>query len=73
MRDAVIEEIDVKLGDVEEVPVFAHAGHARYLESDQFSIDALDDPRSDTFSLETVHGGGRFILRHLDPPMPETV
>ena len=60
----VIEGFDVRLGDVDGIAIFAHPEHARYLVRDRFVIDALDDPRSDTFSLEIVHGG-RFVLREL--------
>src|SRR5499427_9965728 len=56
----VIEGFDVLLGDVEGIGIFAHPEHARYLVRDRFVIDALDDPRSDTFSLEIPHGG-RFV------------
>ena len=65
-RDAVLDGFDVALGEAEGIPVFAHPEHARYLEHDHFVIDALDDARSDTFSLEAAHGG-RFILRELGP------
>ena len=57
---------DVLLGEVGGIGVFAHPEHARYLGRDRFLIDALDDPRSDTFSLEIRHGG-RFVLRELPP------
>ena len=63
-RANVIEGFDVPLGEVEGLGVFAHPDHARYLAQNTFVIDALDDPRSDTFSLEVVHGG-RFVLREL--------
>src|SRR5439155_1000493 len=46
------------------IAVYAHPDHARYLASDHFVIDAIDDVRSDTFSLEIPHGG-RFVLREL--------
>jgi len=64
-RSAVLDGFDVALGDAGGVPVFAHPEHARYLERDRFVIDALDDVRSDTFSLEAAHGG-RFVLREID-------
>ena len=60
----MIPGFDVQLGDAGGLPVFAHPEHARHLERDRFVVDALDDPRSDTFSLETAHGG-RFVLREL--------
>jgi uncharacterized protein (DUF779 family) len=63
-RSNVIEGFDVSLGEVDGIAVFAHPDHAQYLERDRFVIDALDDPRSDTFSLEITHGG-RFVLREL--------
>jgi uncharacterized protein (DUF779 family) len=63
--DAVLDGFDVRLGEAGSIPVFAHPEHARQLADDRFVIDALDDPRSDTFSLETAHGG-RFILRERD-------
>jgi uncharacterized protein (DUF779 family) len=63
-RTNVIDGFDVPLGEADGVPVFAHPDHARYLARDRFLIDALGDPRSDTFSLETPHGG-RFVLREL--------
>jgi uncharacterized protein (DUF779 family) len=63
----VIDGFDVLLGEVDGVPVFAHPDHAQYLHRDRFVIDALDDPRSDTFSLEIAHGG-RFVLRELTDP-----
>jgi len=63
-RTNVIEGFDVPLGEVAGVMVFAHPEHARYLLRDHFVIDALDDVRSDTFSLEIMHGG-RFVLREL--------
>ncbi len=61
-REAVVEGFDVFLGDAGDAPVFAHPDHARYLAGDRFVIDAIDDARSDTFSLEAAHGG-RFVLR----------
>jgi uncharacterized protein (DUF779 family) len=64
IRSTVIDGFDVLLGDAGGIPVFAHPEHARYLSRDRFVIDALDDVRSDTFSLEIVHGG-RFVLREL--------
>ena len=63
-RANVIEGFDVPLGEACGLGVFAHPDHARYLAENCFVIDALDDPRSDTFSLEIVHGG-RFVLREL--------
>jgi len=63
-RTNVIEGFDVPLGDIDGIPIFAHPDHAQYLERDRFVIDALDDARSDTFSLEITHGG-RFVLREL--------
>jgi uncharacterized protein (DUF779 family) len=55
---------DVRLGEAGGIGVYAHPEHARYLGRDRFLIDALDDARSDTFSLEIRHGG-RFVLREL--------
>ena len=63
-RSNVIDGFDVLLGEVDGIGIFAHPEHARYLVRDRFVIDALDDPRSDTFSLEIRHGG-RFVLREL--------
>jgi uncharacterized protein (DUF779 family) len=63
-RSNVIEGFDVALGEVAGIGVYAHPEHARYLGRDHFLIDAIDDPRSDTFSLEIRHGG-RFVLREL--------
>jgi uncharacterized protein (DUF779 family) len=63
-RENVIEGFDVSLGEVEGIGIFAHPDHAQYLVRDRFVIDALDDVRSDTFSLEIAHGG-RFVLREL--------
>ena len=65
-RSNLIEGFDVALGEVAGIGVYAHPEHARYLGRDRFVIDALDDPRSDTFSLEIRHGG-RFVLRELPP------
>ena len=64
-RDAVLDGFDVALGEAGGLPVFAHPEHARYLTQNHFVIDALDDVRSDTFSLEAAHGG-RFVLRELE-------
>jgi uncharacterized protein (DUF779 family) len=66
-RANVIEGFDVALGEADGLGVFAHPDHARYLAENTFVIDALDDVRSDTFSLEIVHGG-RFVLRELPSP-----
>lgn len=66
VASTVIDGFDVPLGDAGGVPVFAHPEHARYLQRDRFVIDATDDARSDTFSLEIVHGG-RFVIRELPP------
>jgi uncharacterized protein (DUF779 family) len=63
-RSNVLDGFDVRLGVACGVEVFAHPEHARYLERDRFVIDAIDDVRSDTFSLEIPHGG-RFVLREL--------
>jgi uncharacterized protein (DUF779 family) len=63
-RSNIIDGFDVQIGSVADVPVYAHPDHARYLERDRFVIDAIDDARSDTFSLEIPYGG-RFILREL--------
>ena len=63
-RSSIIEGFDVRLGEVAGIGVYAHPDHARYLAHDRFVIDALDDARSDTFSLEIPHGG-RFVLREL--------
>ena len=60
----IIDGFDVCLGEADGIPVYAHPDHARYLERDRFVIDALDDARSDTFSLE-ISFGGRFVLREL--------
>ena len=60
-RDAVLDGFDVPLGEVDGIPVFAHPDHARYLAGSPLVIDATDDPRSDTWSLEMLHGG-RFVL-----------
>jgi uncharacterized protein (DUF779 family) len=60
-RDAVLDGFDVALGEAGGLPVFAHPEHARYLERNHFVIDALDDVRTDTFSLEAAHGG-RFVI-----------
>jgi len=60
-RDAVLDGFDVRLGEIDGVPVFAHPDHARYLAGTSLVIDATDDPRSDTWSLEVAHGG-RFVL-----------
>jgi uncharacterized protein (DUF779 family) len=65
-RSTVLEGFDVALGDAGGIPVYAHPEHARYLRQDRFVIDATDDARSDTFSLEIAHGG-RFVLRELPP------
>jgi len=64
LRSNIIEGFDVQLGEADGVAVYAHPDHARYLAADRFVIDALDDVRSDTFSLEIPHGG-RFVLREL--------
>jgi len=63
-RSNIIEGFDVPLGEAGGITVYAHPDHARYLVSDHFVIDAIDDVRSDTFSLEIPHGG-RFVLREL--------
>lgn len=63
-RSNVIEGFDVPLGKADGVAVYAHPEHARYLQGDRFLIDALDDARSDTFSLEIAYGG-RFVLREI--------
>jgi len=63
-RSNIIEGFDVPLGEAGGLAVYAHPDHARYLASDHFVIDAIDDVRSDTFSLEIAHGG-RFVLREL--------
>jgi uncharacterized protein (DUF779 family) len=63
-RSNVVEGFDVRLGEADGVAVYAHPEHARYLQADRFLIDALDDVRSDTFSLEIAHGG-RFVLREI--------
>lgn len=60
----IIEGFDVRLGEVDGIPVYAHPDHAQYLTRDRFVIDAIDNARSDTFSLEIPYGG-RFILREL--------
>jgi uncharacterized protein (DUF779 family) len=67
-RSNVLVGFDVYLGNVGGVAVYAHPDHARYLVRDRFVIDAIDDARSDTFSLEIPHGG-RFVLRELPPDM----
>jgi len=66
-RSNVVDGFDVPLGEVDGVAVYAHPEHARYLCTDRFVIDALDDPRSDTFSLEIAFGG-RFVLREVAGP-----
>jgi uncharacterized protein (DUF779 family) len=63
-RDAILEGFDVALGEAGGLPVFAHPDHARYLAQNHFLIDAMDALGSDTFSLESSHGG-RFVLREL--------
>ena len=68
-RSCIIEGFDVRLGEADGVAVYAHPDHARYLAADRFVIDALEDVRSDTFSLEIAHGG-RFILRELPDAPP---
>src|SRR5262245_59741479 len=52
----IIDGFDVRLGEVDGIPVYAHPDHAQYLQRDAFFIDALDDVRSDTFSLEIAYG-----------------
>lgn len=71
-KDTVLIGFDVPLGAVAGIPLFAHPDHARYLARDRFVIDALDDARSDTFSLEASYGG-RFVLRELPPASPGTL
>jgi uncharacterized protein (DUF779 family) len=63
--ETVVPDFDVGRGQAGSVPVFAHPEHARQHARDRFVVDALDDPRSDTFSLETAHGG-RLVLRELE-------
>lgn len=63
-----IEGFDVRLGEVDGIAIYAHPEHARYLTRDRFVIDAIDDARSDTFSLEIPYGG-RFVLRELPSPV----
>jgi uncharacterized protein (DUF779 family) len=63
-RSNILEGFDVYLGEAAGVTVYAHPDHARYLVGDRFVIDAIDEPRSDTFSLEIAFGG-RFVLREL--------
>jgi len=63
-RSNLLEGFDVPLGEADGIGVYAHPEHARYLARDRFVIDAIDDARSDTFSLEIPHGG-RFVLREL--------
>jgi uncharacterized protein (DUF779 family) len=63
-RSNVLLGFDVPLGDADGIAVYAHPEHAQYLCRDRFVIDALEDARSDTFSLEILHGG-RFVLREL--------
>jgi uncharacterized protein (DUF779 family) len=65
-RSNVLEGFDVPLGEADGIAVYAHPDHARYLARDRFLIDAIDDARSDTFSLEIPHGG-RFVLREIPP------
>lgn len=65
-RSNILDGFDVHLADAAGVTVYAHPDHARYLARDRFVIDAIDDARSDTFSLE-IACGGRFILRELPP------
>jgi uncharacterized protein (DUF779 family) len=63
-RSNILEGFDVALGAADQIPIFAHPDHAQYLASNRFLIDAIDDVRSDTFSLEIPHGG-RFVLKEL--------
>lgn len=63
----VLAGFDVRLGAADGVGVFAHPEHAAYLARDRFVIDAIEDARGDTFSLEIPHGG-RFVLRELPEP-----
>lgn len=70
-RTAVLEGFDVALGTADGIPVFAHPDHAAYLQRDRFVLDALEDVRSDTFSLEIAHGG-RFVLREVSGAQPGT-
>jgi hypothetical protein len=63
-RSNILEGFDVPLGEAAGVTVYAHPDHARYLVRDRFVIDAIDEARSDTFSLEITFGG-RFVLREL--------
>jgi uncharacterized protein (DUF779 family) len=60
----IIEGFDVSLGEVDGIPVYAHPEHARYLMRNRFIIDAIDNTRSDTFSIEIPYGG-RFVLREV--------
>ncbi|MFI5397259.1 MAG: DUF779 domain-containing protein [Candidatus Binatia bacterium] len=60
----IIGGFDVCLGEADGISVYAHPEHARYLLRDRFVIDAIEDARSDTFSLEIPYGG-RFVLREL--------
>jgi len=63
-RANILEGFDVPLGEAGGIAVYAHPDHARYLVRDRFLIDAIDDARRDTFSLEIPHGG-RFVLREI--------
>jgi len=63
----VLAGFDVRLGEAGGIEVFAHPDHATYLARDRFVIDAIEDVRGDTFSLEIAHGG-RFVLRELPEP-----
>jgi uncharacterized protein (DUF779 family) len=60
----ILSGFDVQIGTADGVAVYAHPEHARYLLRDHFVIDAIDDVRSDTFSLEIPYGA-RFVLREL--------
>jgi uncharacterized protein (DUF779 family) len=60
----IIEGFDVSLGEVDGIPVYAHPEHAQYLMRNRFIIDAIDNARSDTFSIEIPYGG-RFVLREV--------
>jgi uncharacterized protein (DUF779 family) len=60
----IVAGLDVRIGEVDGVAVYAHPDHARYLTRDRFLIDALEGVRSDTFSLEIPYGA-RFVLREL--------
>lgn len=62
LEDAVLTPASKRIGEVAGVPVYLQPAMTKIYSAVAVTIDVVDEPLSDSMSLETEHGL-RFVLR----------